>query len=92
MTRLAPRHTCDTFEGMENLPKWADARASLAREVAPYVDMTPEQRAVHLRAACQLGMRLLAAHDSPEDVFLFRERLPASSIEALKRLRAEARR
>ena len=60
-------------------------------EAAFYRELTPEQRAELLVAACRGAAILLRAHADPERAASYVDPLPASSARALERLRAEAR-
>lgn len=74
------------------LPGWVvDNATSLREEAAPYIGLTPEQRAPMLRAACRAGARLLRARSDADPVLAYVEPLPASTEQALARLRASKR-
>jgi hypothetical protein len=70
------------------LPKWVtDNASSIREEAAPYIALTPEQRAPLLAAACRAGARLLRARSDAAVILERTEPLPASSERALARLR-----
>jgi hypothetical protein len=74
------------------LPKWAvDNGTSLVREAEPYLALSPEQRAIELRAVCRTGARLLRARSDAERILTMVEALPQSSEQALCRLRQQKR-
>jgi hypothetical protein len=78
---------------MPQLPKWVvDNRTAVAREAAPYRNLPPEERWRLLAAACRAAARQLAARPDGARLRDYREPLPASTIAALERLRAEYRR
>lgn len=71
------------------LPKWVvDNASSLREEAAPYIGLSPTERAAMLAAACRAGAKLLRARPDAEQILERRDPLPASSEEALARLRA----
>jgi len=75
------------------IPPWAvDNRTSVAREAAPYRGLTQEKRAQALAAACRAAARQLAERPDRQRLVEYRDPLPQSSIVALRRLRAMARR
>lgn len=75
------------------LPPWAvDNRTAVAREAAPYRGLTPAQRAQALAAACRAAARQLAERPDRQRLREYRDPLPQSSVAALRRLRAAARR
>ena len=63
---------------------------SITREAAPYRNMTPEERARVLAAACRSVAPLLGLHADPRCVNDFVDALPQSTLKALERLRLEA--
>lgn len=72
------------------LPKWVtDNATSLREEAAPYIALTPEQRVSLLAAACRAGMRLLRARSDAASILEHSDPLPASSEQALARLRSQ---
>jgi hypothetical protein len=74
------------------LPKWVtDNRTAVLDEAAPYVDMTDEQRFEILRSVCRVGARQLADHADRDRVLAWRDPLPRSSVELLRRLQREYR-
>jgi hypothetical protein len=71
------------------LPKWVvDNASSLREEAAPYVGLTPQERAVMLAAACRAGAKLLRARADAARILDRVDPLPESSERALARLRA----
>jgi hypothetical protein len=75
------------------LPPWVvDNRTAVAREAAPYRGLTPEQRSRALAAACRAAARQLAARPDRQRLLEYRDPLPETSVAALRRLRAAARR
>ncbi len=75
------------------LPPWVvDNRTSVAREAEPYRTMTAAARAQALAAACRAAARQLAARPDRQRLREYRDPLPESSLIALRRLRAAARR
>jgi hypothetical protein len=74
------------------LPGWViDNRASVRREAEPYRELTPEQGLAILDSLCQDAMHLLASRADREKVLEYRDRLPLSSQQALRRLRESAK-
>jgi hypothetical protein len=74
------------------LPKWVvDNESSIREEAAPYVGLTPEERANLLGAACRAGAKLLRARPDAARVLEHVDPLPESSEKALTRLRAQKR-
>lgn len=72
------------------LPKWVTSNAeSLREEAAPYIDLTPEERASMLAAACRAGAKLLRAHSDAAYVLARVDPLSEDSERLLARLRAE---
>jgi hypothetical protein len=77
---------------MSALPPWVtDNRTAVAREAAPYRGLTPEARWRATAAACRAAARQLAHRSDRERILAFRDPLPESSVEALRRLRAAAK-
>ena len=71
------------------LPKWVtDNATSIREEAAPYIALSPEQRAALLAAECRAGARLLRARPDAARVLERTDPLPASSEQALARLRS----
>lgn len=78
---------------MAGLPPWVtDNRTAVAREAEPYRAMTAEERWRATAAACRAAARQLAHRPDRERLLAWRDPLPDSSIELLRRLRARARR
>ncbi len=78
---------------MDSVPRWVVPEAeSLEEEVAPYRSMSEEQRLTHLAAACRAGAKLLHLREDAAVALNYRDPLPASTVHALARLQAEARR
>jgi len=77
---------------MSRLPKWVvDNRTSVEREAAPYRGLSPEERWRATAAACRSGARQLAQRADRQRLVDYRDPLPASTIAALRRLRAARR-
>jgi hypothetical protein len=71
------------------LPKWVtDNATSIREEAAPYIALSPEERAALLAAACRAGARLLRARPDAAGILERTDPLPASSEQALARLRS----
>ena len=78
---------------MERLPKWAVGnRAAVESEAAPYRGLSPDERWRLVAAACRAAVRQLAGRADAERLRAYRDPLPASTVAALARLRAEYRR
>jgi hypothetical protein len=70
------------------LPKWAvDDRTSIEAEAAPYRDLTSQERARHLAAACRAAARLVLARSDARAALEYVDPLPNSTVTALARLR-----
>lgn len=69
-----------------------DEVASVREDVAPYLGLDLAERARILAAVCLGAAQTLRARDDRERVIAYRDPLPASTVAALARLRAEARR
>ncbi len=65
---------------------------SVREDVAPYLGLDLAERVRILAAVCLGAAQTLRARDDVERVLAYRDPLPASTISALARLRAEARR
>lgn len=77
---------------MADLPGWVvDDRASVAKEAAPYRELTAEQRSALLAAACRAAARQLASRADRQRILAYRDPLPPSSVAILRRLREEHR-
>lgn len=77
---------------LTRLPGWAvDNRASVFAEAAEYRDLTPEQRLEITGAACRAAAKVITLQADPTRALEWRDPLPRSSVEALRRLRAQAR-
>jgi hypothetical protein len=77
---------------MSRLPKWAvDNRTAVEREAAAYRAMSPAERTRLTAAACRAAARQLAGRADAARIRDHRDQLPASSVEALARLRAAYR-
>lgn len=75
------------------LPGWViDDAESVRREAAPYVDLMPEQRAADLKAVCLAAAKMLRARQDAVLILDYRDPLPQSTLDALTRLRRQARR
>lgn len=73
------------------LPGWVvDDRESVRREAEPFRDMDPEERILLVAAACRAMARLLALRDDRDQVLMHEDPLPASTVQALRRLRRQA--
>ena len=75
------------------LPGWVtDDAESVRREAEPYRRMSHEQRMRHLSMVCRDAWRLAISRPERDAVLAYRDPLPESSVAALARLRALARR
>lgn len=78
---------------MAPLPKWVvDDQTSIEREAAPWRGRPPEAHQRATAAACRAAARQLAQRADRERLLAFRDPLPESTLAALRRLRATARR
>src|SRR4029450_5371940 len=78
---------------MARLPKWVvDNRTAVDREAAPWRGRSPEEHHRALAAACRAAARQLAQRADRERLLAYRDPLPDSTLAALRRLRAAARR
>jgi len=76
---------------MAELPKWVvDNRTAVAQEAAPYRNLTTEERWRATAAACRAAAKQLALRPDRERLLAYRDPLPQSTIDALRRLRASA--
>jgi len=64
----------------------------VAQEAEEARSLSPEQRAVRMRAALRAAVKLLKAREDRRRVLDLRDPLPESSLQALARLRASHRR
>lgn len=70
------------------LPGWVvDNATSVAREAGPYVKLAPNERAQFLAPLCRTAMLIALGRPDSARVLSFRDRLPASTEQALARLR-----
>jgi hypothetical protein len=77
---------------LEKLPGWVVSNEeSVRREAEPYRHMTPEERLALGAAAARAALEVTLAGPRAAEVLAYRDPLPASSVEALARLRAEHR-
>ncbi len=77
---------------MPKLPPWVvDNRTAVAREAAPYRDLSVEEHWRATAAACRAAARQLAARPDRSRLLAYRDPLPASSVALLARLRDAAR-
>lgn len=77
----------------EVLPSWVvDDATSVREECAPYVGMAPEQRMRILAGLLRDAERILAARSDSQRAREWVDALPESTVRALARLRAEAKR
>ncbi|MBI5499959.1 MAG: nitroreductase family protein [Deltaproteobacteria bacterium] len=75
------------------LPGWViDDTESVRREAEPYRQMSCEHRMRHLSLVCRDAWRLAISRPDREAVLAYCDPLPESSVAALARLRAQARR
>jgi hypothetical protein len=78
---------------LRELPPWVvDNRTAVAREAQGFRALTPEQRWRAVAAACRGAARQLARRADRRRLLDYRDPLPESSVLALRRLRAAARR
>lgn len=76
---------------MNDLPGWAvDNRTAVEREAADYRGLPAEVRWRLTAAACRAAARQLAHRPDRDRLLAYRDPLPASTLEALRRLRATA--
>ncbi len=77
---------------LSTLPGWVidDAR-SVREECAPYIAMTGQERMSVLAALLRDAERILAARADSERAREWVDPLPASTVRALERLRAQAK-
>ncbi|MFZ5476734.1 MAG: hypothetical protein ACOZNI_08165 [Myxococcota bacterium] len=74
---------------LASLPAWVTSNeASVRREAEAYREMTVEEHARLRAAACAMAARQIALRADAARVLAWEDPLPASSIEALRRLRA----
>lgn len=77
---------------LEKLPAWVvDDVTSVREEVAPYVNASVELLWRDTQDCARAAMWAVRASDMPERVLAFEDPLPASTVAALARLRAEMR-
>jgi len=78
---------------LTRMPGWViDNDASVREEVAPYVNATAAECIEATRRCCQGAMTILRFHSHPAAILAHVDPLPASTVEALARLRASASR
>lgn len=78
---------------LDNLPGWViDDCDSVRLEAEPFREMTPEQRAVLVKAACRAMARLLQIREDRKQVLEYVDPIPEGTVRALERLRREASR
>jgi hypothetical protein len=76
----------------KGLPRWVTSNdASLRREAADYVAMTPSERAQLLQLVCSDADKMLRARSDREQVLAYRDPLSSEARALLARLRAEYR-
>jgi hypothetical protein len=74
---------------LKTLPGWVvDNKSSVAREAAPYVALSPDERAACLVQVCRTAMSIAKGRPDSARVFSFRDAVPATTEQALARLRA----
>jgi len=74
---------------LDALPGWViDNASSVAREAEPYVALDPDERARLLVKLCRTAMSIARGRPDSATVFAYRDRTPASTEQALERLRA----
>lgn len=72
------------------LPGWVvDNRTAVARDVAPYTGIPPEDSWPLVVRAAQNARAQLAWDPNPAETLAFRDPLPQSTLLALRRLRAQ---
>ena len=77
---------------LEKLPRWVlSDEESVWQETAQARQMTPDQRVAVLAAVCRSSARLLAMNDRRDYVLTHPDPVPQSSLDALARLRRQAR-
>ncbi len=73
-----------------SLPRWVTSnQESIREEVAPYIGMTPSERGSLMAAACRAAVRLLRSRPDAQRALNHVDELPAGSVAALARLRAQ---
>jgi hypothetical protein len=76
---------------MMRLPKWVVSnRTSVQREAKPYRGMSAEEHWRATAAACRSAARQLARRPDRGRILEYRDPLPESSIQILRRLRRAA--
>ncbi len=77
---------------LDKLPRWlVSDEESVWQETAHSRRMTPEERLVVLAAVCRSSAKLLAMNERRDYVLTHPDPIPQSSLDALARLRAQAR-
>jgi hypothetical protein len=77
---------------MVKLPGWVvDDAAAVRREAHRYRGLSPAERARLTAMACRAAARQMQAREDRDRLLAHRDALPASSAQALARLRAEHR-
>jgi hypothetical protein len=75
---------------LDKLPRWVvSEEESVWRETADSRRMTPDERLAMMAALCSAGAKLLSMNDRRDYVLKSRDPLPASTVEALSRLRKQ---
>jgi hypothetical protein len=73
---------------LDRLPGWViDDATSVREEVAPYVGMSMNDRWAATRRCCAAAATLLRFNRDPRRALEYRDALPESTVEALRRLR-----
>jgi hypothetical protein len=85
---------CASLGGvLPRLPGWVvDNAESIRGEVAPFVSASDAERIDATRRCCRGAMRMLRFHPHPPTILDWVDPLPATSVVALARLRAQFRR
>ena len=78
---------------LPRLPGWVvDNETSIQREVAPFVSASDAERIDATRRCCRGAMTMLRFHPHPRTILDRIDPLPATSVNALARLRTQFRR
>lgn len=74
---------------LDKLPGWVvDNATSVREECEPYRNLSPQQHGEILRSVCQAAVNLAMSRADRDRVFNWKDKLPASTLAALERLRS----
>jgi hypothetical protein len=77
---------------LDKLPGWVvDNDSSVRAEVAPFVGATMAERWAATRKCARAAVTMLRFNSNPQRARAYRDPLPASSVELLRRLRSAHR-